>query len=157
MLDEGQDCNCYTVDKAQEQTSMIYMKQVIDNEKMSPKDRIERQGVYFGFGKAVLTTQAKSSLDLIAKVMTENPALTVTLSGYSDTKEAEMVEKKPAFANMDQKRIDAVLAYMKEKGINVSRVKTVAKGSSESNPEISSSDDDDLKLAKNRRVSFTVN
>lgn len=157
MLDEGQECDCYTDDKAKEETSMIYMKQVVDNEKMSPKDRIERQGVYFGFGKATLTTQAQRSLDLIAKVIKENPSLSVTLYGHSDTKEEEMAEKKPAFDNMDQKRIDAVMDYLKSKGVQTSQIKTVASDSSESNPEIVDSDEEELKFAKNRRVNFKVN
>lgn len=157
MLDEDQSCDCYTDDKAKEETSMIYMKQVIDNEKMSPKDRIERQGVYFAFGKATLTTQAQKSLDLIAKVLKENAALTVTLYGHADVKEEEMAEKKPAFNQMDQKRIDAVVEYLKSKGISASRIKSEAKGSTEANPEIVDSDQEELKFAKNRRVTIKVN
>lgn len=157
MLDEGQDCNCYTDDKAKEETSMIYVKHVIDNEKMKPNERIERQGVYFAFGKDHLTTQAHKSLDLIVKVLKENPAITITINGHSDVKEEEMAAKKPVFDNMDQKRVDAVLAYFKSKGIDTSRIKVVVSGSGESNPEIHDTDDEELKLAKNRRVTFKVN
>lgn len=157
MLDEGQDCGCYTDDKAAEETSVIYMKQVVDNEKMTPKERIERQGVYFGFGKAVLTKQAQSSLDLIAKVMKENPGLTVTISGHCNETEIKMAEKKPQMADLDTERVNAVIDYLKSKGVNLNQVKKETKGSSEDNPEINSADDDELKMAKNRRVKFTVN
>lgn len=89
--------------------------------------------------------------------MKENPAITITINGHSDVKEEEMAAKKPAFENMDQKRVDAVLAYFKSKGIDTSRIKTVSSGSSESNPEIHDTDDEELKFAKNRRVTFKVN
>lgn len=157
MLDEGESCNCYTDDKAEEETSMIYMKQVIDNDKMSPKERIERQGVYFAFGKTTLTTQAQRSLDLIAQVMKENPTMSVTISGHSNEEEIKLAEKKAYLANLDAQRVDAVIDYLKSKGVNVTRIKKENKGSSEDSPEITSSDDDELKLAKNRRVNFTVN
>jgi outer membrane protein OmpA-like peptidoglycan-associated protein len=55
---------------------------------------------------------------------------------------------------MAEKRVDAVIAYLKGKGIDVSRMISVVENSAIPNDEISESDDEDLKMAKNRRVTF---
>ncbi|MNY03693.1 hypothetical protein D3C86_1363250 [compost metagenome] len=58
---------------------------------------------------------------------------------------------------MDTKRNQAVKEYLISKGINASRLKSESKGSDSPSPEVKESDDDDLKLAKGRRVIFKVN
>ena len=59
MLDKDEECQCYTDDKDKNELSTtVYMKQVADNDKMSTKERIEKQEVYFAFGKTFLTPQA---------------------------------------------------------------------------------------------------
>ena len=57
---------------------------------------------------------------------------------------------------MANKRVNEVIKYVVSKGIEDSRLIASPVGSTEPNPEISEGDDDDLKLAKNRRVSFKV-
>lgn len=157
MLDSGDDCNCYDVDKdVNEQSTTIYMKQVADNEKMSPKDRIEKQEIYFAFGKTTFTPQATAALDIIVKVMKENPSMNLLVSGNNNEEEDKLAEKKDYYADMDTKRNQVVKEYLISKGIDASRLKSESKGSSNPSSDVKESDDDDLKLAKNRRVTFTV-
>ncbi|WP_169312052.1 OmpA family protein [Fluviicola taffensis] len=158
MLDKDGECKCYTDDKDKnEQSTTVYMKQVADNDKMSTKDRIEKQEVYFGFGKTFLTPQAKAALDIVAKVMTENPTMSITVIGSNNEEEDKLAEKKDFYADMDTKRNQAVKEYLLSKGISATRLKSESKGNEEPSPEIKESDDEDLKLAKNRRVIFKVN
>lgn len=158
MLDKDGECQCYTDDKDKnEQSTTVYMKQVADNDKMSIKERIEKQEVYFGFGKTFLTPQAKAALDIVAKVMTENPTMTITVIGSNNEEEDKLAEKKEFYSDMDTKRNQAVKEYLLSKGISATRLKSESKGNEEPSPEIKETDDEDLKLAKNRRVIFKVN
>jgi outer membrane protein OmpA-like peptidoglycan-associated protein len=138
-------------------SATIYQKAIVINDRMTPKQKVEAQGIYFAFGKDRLTAQAMAALDLIAAEMKANPSMTITLNGHSDPGEDELAAKKPYYADMDKKRIATVTAYLKEKGIDTGRIQSTAKGSSEPNSEIVETDDDDLKMAKNRRVQVTVN
>ncbi len=157
MLDKDDDCNCYEVDKDKnEQSTTIYMKQVADNDKMTPKERIEKQEIYFAFGKTALTPQATAALDIVAKVMKENASLNVLVTGNNNEEEDNLAEKKDYYTDMDSKRNQAVKEYLISKGISPTRLKSESKGSSNPNSEVKDTDDEDLKLAKNRRVTFTV-
>ena len=88
--------------------------------------------------------------------MKANPTFKLEIAGYADAKEIEKAEEKPIYADMDKKRIAAVVAYLKEKGIAENRLIQTPKGNSESNSEINDTDEEDVKMAKNRRVTFKV-
>ncbi len=157
IMDDMKKCDCQYEDAEQNQNStVIYQKQLPNNmDKMTSKEKIEVQSVNFAFGKNDLTPQGKAALDLIASELKANPTMTVTLVGHTDPNEEELATKKPYYENMDQKRIDSVLAYLKEKGVAESRMKTSSKGSAE--PLGEEGDEDELKQAKSRRVEVKVN
>lgn len=157
IMDDIKKCDCQYEDAQQNQTStLIYQKQLPNNmDKMTSKEKIEVQSVNFAFGMNDLTPQGKAALDLIATELKANPTMNVTLMGHTDPNEEELATKKPYYENMDQKRIDAVMAYLKEKGVAEGRMKMVPKGSAE--PLGAEGDDDELKQAKSRRVEVKVN
>ena len=159
MLDENDKCDCNYEDAEKNLTSTtIYQKALVIRDRMTSKEKIEAQGMYFASGKSTLTPQAMAALDLIIEEMKKDPNISITVIGHSDVQEDEVGEKKAYYADMDKKRVDAVMAYLKEKGIAEGRVKTETKGNTEPNTaEHIESDDDDLKLAKNRRVVIRVN
>lgn len=159
LIEEGDKCDCNYEDAEQKTVSTtIYQKQITNLDRMTPKDKIEAQGINFAFGKATLTPQANAALDLIAEELKKNPAFTITLTGHSDPSEDELAVKKPMYAEMDKKRLEAVKAYLISKGVDASRIKSQTKGSAEPNAEeFREGDDDDLKMAKNRRVDVKVN
>ncbi len=155
--DETCDCNSDDVDPNKFSTT-IYQKQVVNGDKMLTKEKIQSQGLYFAFGKEKLSQQAIASLDIIATEMKNNPTLSITLIGHTDIGEDELAAKKVYYADMDKKRVETIKAYLGTKGINSSRIKSELKGSTEDNTvEFKDNDDDDLKMAKNRRVEVRVN
>lgn len=156
LISDEQPCDCQLKEDNAMSTT-IYQKAVVLRDRMTPKEKVESQGVYFAFGKDKITQQGMAALDLIVTEMKANPNMTITLNGHSDPAEDELAAKKPYYADMDKKRVAAVSAYLVEKGIAESRISSNTKGSAEPSPEIVESDEDDLKMAKNRRVQFTVN
>lgn len=158
LVETGQKCDCGgpEIDEEQQVSSTIFQKSVVLNDKMTPTQKIEAQANYFGFGKDQLQPAGLAALDVIVAEMKANPTLRLEISGYTDEKEVAKAAEKPAYADMDSKRIAAVTAYLKEKGIPESRIVKKAKGSSEQNPDINPSDEEDLRMAKNRRVTFKV-
>lgn len=158
VVDEENPCDCYSTDvDVNKFTTTVYQKTVTIQEKWTPKEKIEAQALYFAFGKDALTPQAQFSLDKVVEQMKKDPNLRVTLTGYSNEKEAELAVKKSFYTDMDKKRAEQAKKYLISKGIDGGRI-TVSGGgsSSENTKEIKEGDDDDLKMAKTRRVEFTV-
>lgn len=156
LLDENEMCNCMLPEEKNEYSTTVYQKAIITNDKMTVTQKIEAQQLFFAFGKINLSPTGKESLDFIAEQLKANPALKLEIIGHSDAQEDKVGEEKPAFSDMATKRTDAIKVYLTGKGIAESRLISSPQGSSMANDEISDSDDDDLKMAKNRRVTFKV-
>ncbi len=156
-IDESTPCDCKSEEAEVEYSSLIYQKQIIvDLTKSTPKQAIEAQEIYFGFGQDKLTPMSEKSLELIAKLMLENPTKKLQINGYSDKMEDEVGAEKAEYAEMDNKRIAAVMDFLKTKNIAVDRMLPTSQGSAEANPNIIETDEDEVKQAKNRRVTFIL-
>ncbi len=84
--------------------------------------------INFEFGSAKLTPESKAVLDTsIVKLLHQNPLLIIELATHTDSKGADDYNLK-----LSQKRADAVLQYLIEKGIVKERM--TAKGYGESQP-----------------------
>lgn len=156
LISDEAACDCAGGQNESTYSTTIYQKVVNLNDAMSPKEKIELQTEYFGFGKSKLTPTSTQSLDLIATLLKANPALKLEIIGHSDEEEDKLVQEKPAFADMDSKRVNEVMKYLESKGIPMANLIAATVGNSEPSSEISEGDDDDLKMAKNRRVTFKV-
>lgn len=155
LINEGEKCDCL-VEEKDDYSTTIYQKAVVLNDKMTPTQKIEAQQTYYAFGKTTLTTEGKASLDLIAELMKADPAMKLEVMGHSDAEEDKVGVEKPLYADMDQKRVNAVVLYLTEKGIEESRLIPSPQGSETPSDEIAATDEADLKMAKNRRVTFKV-
>lgn len=157
MLDANQPCDCAVAVEDDGISATIYQKTVVVTDKMTAKQKIELQTAYFGFGKDKLQPAGIEALNLIAAEMKANPAMKLQVFGNSDVKEEDMGTRKPDYAGMAQKRVDVVVKYLTEQGIAANRLTGIAQGSDQQSPEvIKEVDDEDLQMAKNRRVNFKV-
>ncbi|TNE53411.1 MAG: OmpA family protein [Bacteroidetes bacterium] len=156
LLEEGEKCDCPTGPKEEEFSTTIYQRAILLNDEMTPAEKVEAQTSFFAFGKTMLQPVAKSSLDLIADLMKENPEMKIEVTGYNDDQEDKMAQENPLYTDMDLKRVEIVVRYLKDKGIDEARIKKNIMGSEGENPEIREGDSDDLKNAKTRRVSYKV-
>lgn len=155
-LEKGEQCDCAAAEANDNYSPTIYQKVFNVDKNMTPQEIIEMHQVFFAFGKSKLSAEGESSLDLIAKLMAENPEMKLQIMGHNNAKEDEVGMENDYYADMDNKRIGIVMEYLQSKGVDSSRLIPAAKGSEIVNSEISEADDEDLSEAKNRRVSFKV-
>jgi outer membrane protein OmpA-like peptidoglycan-associated protein len=154
MMDASAECSCAGDEPKNEYSTMVFQKSVIVNSKMTPAQVVNAQQTFFAFGKANLSPDGKAMLDLIAAKLTENSEMKLEVIGHSDAMEDSVGVEKTQYSGMAEKRVDAVIAYLKGKGIDPNRLISVVENSAIPNDEISESDDQDLQMAKNRRVTF---
>jgi outer membrane protein OmpA-like peptidoglycan-associated protein len=153
MVDQKSACDCGNQESNKD---TYYHKIIMLEEKMTPIQRIEAHTAFFPFGKYELQETNRSTIDAVISEMKANPDFIVELFGHLDVNEAELATKKPLFADLANRRIREVMKYMIENGIEEKRLISTPKDEKEPNEEILPEDDEDLKLAKNRRVMFIV-
>jgi len=157
LIEEDMTCDCANRTEEETYSTLIYQKQVnLDEAKNTPKQLIEGQELYFGFGQDRLTLIAEGALETIATQMLANPKVKLQINGYSDKMENKAGEEKEQFADMDNKRIAAVIEFLATKQIAVSRIIASPQGSENPNPDTTVNDEEDVAQAKNRRVLFIV-
>lgn len=156
LLNDDEQCDCQAEDAGQEYSTTIYQKVFNVSEEMSPKEKIEINEIFFAFGKHKLTIEGQGALDLIAETLKANPDLKLQINGHNNSMEDSVGMENDYYADMDIKRIGTVIEYLKEKGIPEARMIASQQGSEDPSSDTNPEDDEDLILAKNRRVTFKV-
>ncbi|MEJ6776189.1 MAG: OmpA family protein [Crocinitomicaceae bacterium] len=156
LLNKEESCDCQADQGGNEYSTTIYQKAVNLDEDVTAEDKIEAQETFFAFGKSKLTSDGKSSLNMIAGVLEENPSFKLQINGHNNIMEDNVGAENDYYADMDNKRIRVVMKYLMEKGIQEGRLIAAQKGSSEPNKETQEEDSDDLKMAKNRHITFVI-
>lgn len=105
------------------------------------------QGIQFETGKTVIKKTSYSILDLIAKVLIDNPTYIVDIQGYTDN-----VGKPEVNLVTSEKRASAVRDYLIEKGVSAERM--TSHGFGDTKPVASNKTS--KGRATNRRVEFVV-
>ena len=111
------------------------------------KQAISFHSVYFGSNQSSLTPEAKAELDRAAKIMQDNPGVVVELQGNADSVGSVAYNKALA-----EKRAKAVSDYLKSKGINPNRLKTLSLGKSKP----TASNATEAGRSQNRRVDLVI-
>jgi len=132
-------------------------KQAKEIEKTVPDAKVERVGegivvefssnVLFGFDSSNLSADAKTNLDKLVIVLNTYPDTDIEIQGHTDSKGSETYNQ-----NLSQNRAGAVSAYLYNKGIANSRIRT--KGFGENVPKYDNNTDNGR--SQNRRVEFLI-
>ncbi len=157
LIEDINDCQCAPDDNS-EYSNVIYQNTITTlADDASPKEVLENEQLYFAFGQNNFTVEGEKSLAKVAELMKAHPNWKLQIMGHSDTMEDEVGAQKAEYAAMDNKRTNAVIRYLMDQGIDESRLIPSPQGSASPNPLAGSGDEDEeLKMAKNRRVSFKV-
>lgn len=159
QVDKVTECKCFNSTPPKVEASfstLVYTNTPEITDKMSNTEIIQQHTLYFRAGKASITDNAKEMMNFVINEMKKDPNLKIEITGHNDQLEDKAGESNPEYEDMARKRVASVVKYFVSQGIDESRLSKAYKGATESNPGITEDDDDELKDAKNRYVSFTV-
>lgn len=97
---------------------------VLASNALVKKDSLQIRNILFEFNSFALNSEYESMLNEIARILTENPAMTLSLTGYADSLGQEAYNKI-----LSHKRAGEVLHTLSNKGIDSSRIKATGGGS----------------------------
>lgn len=109
--------------------------------------RIVLKNIFFDFDKHSLRPKSYNELNKVVRLLQQNPSLSIRINGYTDNRGTEEHNQL-----LSQQRADAVVNYLKSKGISPERLS--AKGLGEKNPV--APNDTEEGRAQNRRTELEV-
>ena len=107
----------------------------------------DKSGVNFGFDSSDLTEVAKENLDAVAEIFIEFPDTELMIEGHTDNVGSDDYNMK-----LSKRRADAVVKYIKSRGVAGNRFKVTAFGSTR--PRFDNETEEGQ--SKNRRVEIGV-
>lgn len=132
-------------------------KQAEEIKNTVPDAKVERVGegivvefssaVLFGFDKSSLSSEARTNLDKLVKVLNTYPDTDIQVQGHTDSKGSESYNKK-----LSVRRSSAVLDYLRNNAIASNRMSIVGYG--ETMPKYNNNTEDGQ--SQNRRVEFLI-
>jgi outer membrane protein OmpA-like peptidoglycan-associated protein len=155
----GERCECAAEEAGDSYSTTIYQKVFQMTEEMTTSDKIEEHQVFFAFGRDKMNSEGEGSLDFIIEQLKANPEMKLQIMAHNNAMEDEVAMENDYYADMDGKRLGAVMQYLIAGGISEGRLIASQKGSETPNPDVTEEDieaDEDLALAKSRRVTFKV-
>lgn len=156
LLDKDGRCECEADDGGDDFSPTIYQTVLNVTEDMTPQQIVEAHSVFFAFGRDRISSEGERSLTTIAEHMKANPTFKLQIIGHNNEMEDSVGVENPFYADMDNKRIAAVMEFLKEAGVEEGRLLPLRKGATMPNEEVEETDDEDLRLAKSRRVTFKI-
>lgn len=108
---------------------------------------VRLNNIFFETGKSELKSESYNELNRVVEMLTQNPSMTIELSGHTDNVGNDASNKK-----LSQDRANACKAYLESKGIDASRLKAVGYGKDK--PVADNGTEEGKAL--NRRVEFTI-
>ena len=157
--DKGERCECAAEEAGDSYSTTIYQKVFQITEEMTVSDQIEEHRVFFAFGRDKMNSEGKGSLNFIIEQLKANPEMKLQINAHNNAMEDEVGMENDFYADMDGKRLGSVMEYLIAGGIDKGRLIPSQKGSDSPNPDVTEEDlveDEDLALAKSRRVTFKV-
>ncbi len=123
------------------------VNKVIELKNIAIGSKIALRNVFFDTGKSTLRMESNGELDRIVKLLKDVPTLKIEISGHTDNTGSAAINE-----TLSQQRAEAVVTYLKNKGIAPTRL--TAKGYGASKPVNSNSSDEGRQ--KNRKNEFEI-
>ncbi|MGB0934420.1 MAG: OmpA family protein [Lishizhenia sp.] len=109
--------------------------------------KIALRNIFFDVGKSSLRSESNTELDRLVSLMKDVPLLKIEISGHTDNTGSAALNE-----SLSQKRAEAVVRYLEQRGISTNRMS--AKGYGSSQPIESNSTADGRQ--QNRRTEFEI-
>lgn len=104
--------------------------------------------VTFAFGKSDLTPEAQNALDPVARILTNYPESTISVTGHTDDVGSDADNQR-----LSEARATSVANFLSQRGVN--RLRISQQGRGESSPKVSNTNE--ANRAINRRVELAIN
>ncbi len=124
------------------------IRRKVELDKLKPGYSAVLRNIYFDFAKASLKSESNEELEKLKRILEENPAYFVEISGHTDN-----VGSKPMNKSLSENRAKAVVNYLVRNGIPQARLFSVGYGSEK---PIATNDDEVDGRELNRRVEFEI-
>ena len=109
--------------------------------------KIALRNIFFDTGKSTLRPESNAELDRLVQLMKDVPNLKIEISGHTDNTGSASLN-----ASLSQDRAQAVVDYLKAKGVSAARMTAMGYGS---NRPVASNDTSDGRQ-QNRRTEFEI-
>jgi outer membrane protein OmpA-like peptidoglycan-associated protein len=123
------------------------VNKTIELKNVAVGSKITLRNIFFDVGKSTLRAESNAELDRLLKLMQDVPALKIEIGGHTDNTGSATINAK-----LSQDRADAVVNYLKSKGVAANRMN--AKGYGDSVPVATNSTADGRQ--ENRRTEFEI-
>lgn len=123
------------------------VNKVIELKNIAVGSKIALRNIFFDTGKSVLRPESNAELDRLLKLMQDVPALQIEISGHTDNTGSAALN-----ATLSQDRAQAVVNYLKGKGVAATRMTAMGYGSSK---PVATNDTADGRQ-QNRRTEFEI-
>jgi outer membrane protein OmpA-like peptidoglycan-associated protein len=123
------------------------VNKVIELKNIAIGSKIALRNIFFDVAKATLRSESNTELDRLVKLMQDVPNLKIEISGHTDNTGSATLNEK-----LSQDRAQAVVDYLKAKGIAATRMN--AKGYGMSKPVAPNTTESGRQL--NRRTEFEI-
>ena len=123
------------------------VNKVIELKNIAIGSKIALRNIFFDTGKSTLRSESNTELDRLLKLMKDVPKLKIEISGHTDNTGSASLNSK-----LSQDRAQAVVNYLKGKGVAESRMTAMGYGASK---PIASNNTSDGRQ-QNRRTEFEI-
>ncbi len=123
------------------------VNKVIELKNIAIGSKIALRNIFFDVAKATLRPESNTELERLVKLMKDVPGLKIEISGHTDNTGSATLNE-----TLSQERAEAVVNYLKTKGITASRM--TAKGYGMLNPIATNATESGRQL--NRRTEFEI-
>lgn len=152
LLGPNETCDCEYGDEAAQVASTIYQRSPEITKDMSLSGKVSQFNIYYAGGRYDVKLDGEKTLDKLAEMMKENPSMKIQLTGHSDAEESASATDNV----VSMRRAEYVQKLLMEREIDRERIIIEDAKDGRDSEYITESDDDTLKAAKNRRVTFKV-
>lgn len=123
------------------------VNKTIELKNVAVGSKITLRNIFFDIGKSTLRSESNAELDRLVKLMQDVPTLKIEIGGHTDNTGSASLNAK-----LSQDRADAVVNYLKSKGIAANRMNAMGYG--DSKPVASNATEDGRQ--SNRRTEFEI-
>ncbi len=110
--------NSYVYVRLKDTDQVITITNEMNQEvKVSEREQFNVPVIHFELDRSALSIESEVSLNRVSNLLKKNPSINIEISGHTDSRGEEAYNLE-----LSQKRIDAVIAYLSETGIDSSRL-----------------------------------